>query len=270
MAVPAFLNSSYRYLALAGITDTQDIWDSFEAECLANSPPWTRTGGAGGLLTSPVDADGRFFDVQLSVPTAQKLQMVLRDQSGNTISTRQIICPSTNSWSVMIYTGQYHFYIDVNMASAAGECIYGGILDLSPESQIAHAQYVFGHGSRTSAGAATNPDISYAAMMDNVTPATAGTQRAVMWSGGASTSDGLMTFNGYRVFRPREMYAIPVGGGDSRYAGRCYQVMMVPDTIVGGTVITIPIDIGATAQFQVIYGIASISGGNRSLAARIA
>lgn len=268
MGVPAFLNSSYRYFKRSGVSDVQTIWDDFEAECLANSPPWTRTGGAGGLMTSPVDGDGRFFDVQLSRPTQQKLQMVLRDQNAVTISTRRINCPSTNTWAARIFTGQYHFYIDAEMGSAAGESLHGGILDLSPESQIAHGQYVYGHGHRTSADGATNSDDTYASMVDNVTPAI--TQRVVYWGGVIASSDGLMTMNGYRIYRPREIYVIPVGGGDDRYAGRCYQTMTVPDTLPPGSVVTVPIDIGATGQFKVLYGLPSASTGNRSIAVRVA
>ena len=268
MAVPAFLNSSYRYFARVGVSDVQTIWDDFEAECLANSPPWTRTGGAGGLLTSPVDADGRFLDVQLSWVSAQKLQMVLRDQNAVTICTRRINCPSTNTWTVRIYTGQYHFYIDVEMISAVAETLHGGILDLSPESQIAHTQYVYGNGHRTSGDVASNNNQLYSWMVDNITAAT--TTRNVGWGGGSTVVSGLQTLAGYRVHRPREHYVTPLGGGSPRFAGRAYQVMTVPKTLTFGSVVTIPIHIGATGQFRVISGIADQSYGDRRYAVRVA
>lgn len=266
MALQAFLASSYRAFERSGVSDVATIITDFQTEVLANSPVWTDSGG--GLFVSPVDAVGRFFDVLLTRIDAERLEMRLRDQAGVTICTRRINCPSTNTWVSRIYTGQFHFIIDVEMESAAPEALYGGISDMSPEAQDAHTKYVYGGGYRTNADVASQYDISYAFMLDNVAAAAA--QRRSVWGGLATTGTGAVSLQSARVHRAALLWVQPIGGGNLRYAGKQYQVLMVSSAVTVGTRLTVPIDIAATGVFRVIGGIPTMSSCNRVLAARIA
>ncbi len=152
MTAPAYLSSSYRYFEKWGVTSVATIISDFATEVLADNPAWTDLGG--GLYKSPVDADGRFFDVLLTDEDGTnhvKMSARIRDQNGTTLCTRRINLPASPSCYVRIYTGQYHFAIDVDPVSTACEFLMGGILDLTPEGQTAHGHYCYGHGSRTTA-----------------------------------------------------------------------------------------------------------------------
>ena len=269
MSVPAYLNSSYRYLERKGVSDVQTIMDDFASEVLANSPVWT---SGGGRYTSPVDGAGRFFDVLFTRATQQKLEMTVRDQNAATIAVRRINCPSGNAWTVRIFTGQFHFVIDVEVVSAAPEHLLGGILDLSPEAQNAHTHYVYAGGSRSSADAAGSADLTYAAMIDNIAAVLG--QRCVTWGLRSGGGNGcLFTLGGSRIHRPRQMYCTPTGGAGFYYAGQVYQSLLVPKPNLGFyTELVIPIDPAnstVTGTFKVC-GVTPGTYGYRSLAVRIA
>ena len=85
-------------------------------------------------------------------------------------------------------------------------------------------------------------------MIDNVSGAVA--ERCVLYQG-VTAGTPRFTTNGSRIFRPREMYAIPTGGGSHRYAGRAYQQLLCPDHLEAGSLITVPVDVNLTGQFRV-------------------
>lgn len=265
MAIPEFLSSSYRYFYRTNVSDVSTIISDFESEVLANSPVWTKLGT--GFYKSPVDSHGRWFDVTLTRITQYKLEMVLRDNNGNTICTRRINAPSANNWDVRIYTGSHHFVIDVLNISTAPEALYGGILDLSPESQTAHTKYIYGNGYRNTSDIASTYDILYAAMIDNTTPTIA--LRSVSYGTGSTAGGGAITITGYHLSRPREMFVTPTGGGNMRYAGRCYQTLLVPDDQIPGSIVTLPIDSSETGEFCVIGGIATSANARYRVAVRV-
>lgn len=268
MAVPTFLGSSYYYIEIPGISDVQTIIDEFDDQVmLHNVPAWTEA--VPGTFASPVDADGRFFDVTFTRTSQYKLDLALRDQLGNTICTRRLTIPSTNKVTARIFTGQYHYYIDVENASVAPGYLHGGILDLSPEAQNAHTHFVYGNGSFTTADAITSAAWTNEFMMDNAT--IGATQRVVTWKGASIVSIGNYTINGARVYRPKELYCRPTGEtSTSKWAGRCYQQLLVPSGLAQGCKIVIPIDIGTTGTFVVCGAPVSDTDGYKLHAVRIA
>jgi hypothetical protein len=249
MSVPLFLNSSFYYFERTNVSDVQTIMDDFEHQVLShNNPVWTKPGA--GLYKSPVDADGRWFDVLLTRITQQKLEMRLRDQNGVTVCTRRINCPSTNNWAVHIFTGEFHMQIDVDMQTATAEYLYAGILEPSPDP--AHAKYVYGGGYRNNIdGFDSYSGVTRHFMVDNATAGYA--QRTHHYGASAGTvTMALTTMNGSRIYRPVGLWCKPTGDAvNSRFCGRRYQALLVEGNLSFGAKITVPIDAGLSGLFRV-------------------
>ena len=248
MSVPVFLNSSFYYFERTGVSDVQTIIDDFEHQVLVhNSPVWTKP--SAGLYKSPVDADGRWYDVLLTRVTQQKLEMRLRDNAGATLCTRRINCPSANAWNVHIYTGSHHMFIAVDVVSSSWESLMAGILDSTPDA--AHNKYLYGGGYRT------NGDVNDAyhscnrmSMFDNTTATLA--ERMTCYGGTTTSNAALTTQNGSRVYRPHGLWCKPVGdAGSFRFAGRRYQTLLVEWTMTIGSKVTVPIDSHLSGLFRV-------------------
>ncbi len=266
MAIPAFLNSSYRFFERVGVSDVQTIMDDFAAEVLANDPPWTNPSGT--LYKSPVDAAGRFFDVLLTRATQYQLEWRVRDQNAAVICTRRIVIPSVNSSLVRIFTGQFHAIVDVDTVTTSWEALVAGIVDLSPAAQSAHARYVYGGGSRdiaTSRAWYWWPDL---AMIDDATPTLA--TRCTTFNPAGTANLGKLLASGLRVHRPVELWAKPVGlGSQFRYAGRAYQQIIVGENYPWAEgLITLPIDAGVVGTFRNLGGRNAAFG--KMLAVRVA
>jgi hypothetical protein len=255
MTTPIFLSSSYRYFERGPVTDVQTIMDDFADEVINhNTPAWTNPSGT--IYKSPVDGDGRFFQVNLSRVDAQKLTMELTDQNAVSIMIRRIIIPSTSAVMVRIYTGEFHFCIDVECPGADPEYFWGGILDLSPESQSTHTKYVWGFGScNNTTEVYSNGYFQSVFMFDDAASASVRRINHFVCEISGRTRPRL-DLMGYMLFYPLMFYVQPVGGGDYKYAGRAYQQVLVPD-IYGqaGTEITIPIDVGITGTFRILGGL---------------
>jgi hypothetical protein len=227
------------------------VMSSFATEVAALS--WTNPGA--NLYKSPVDGDGRFFDILLTDQTAAsvpKLEWRVRDQNAVTITTRRVNGPANAVFNAHIYTGAYHAYIDFEWMNAAPEALIAGIVDMTPEAQSAHTHYVYGHGSRTTGDALSSNTIVNASMNDNVTPAVAN-RTSMYYSTSGTNSGGYMT-TGERIWRPVEFWCQPTGGGNYRYAGRAYQMLVTYSDIVEAVDYTVPIDAGTTAKFRTIQG----------------
>lgn len=250
MSATDFLSSSFRFAQLKGASDVQSIIDLFAAEVAANAPGWTNP--SQNLFKSPPDTVGRWFDVLLTRVTQWKLECRVRDALGVTIATRRITgLPSANNWMVNIFTGQMHFEIDVFPMSAAPQHMGGGLLDLSPESQLAHTHNVYARGWADSSDTANYTDVQYAFMVDNVTATYY--QRTFLYLGNIATGGyPRMTPNGNRVFRPVEYFCVPTGGSSNRYyAGRAYQQLLCYDNIEFGAKIVVPISPLQSGVFRV-------------------
>jgi hypothetical protein len=170
--------------------------------------------------------------------------------------------PTPGQATIHIFTGQFHFHIMCDAGQAGTLYVEGGILDLSPEAQNAHTHYAYANGS--SAGS-PGYNIDYAYMIDNATSLNAA--RANTWVGSAGSIGQNQTMNGTRIYKPRQFWCTPTGAGTMRYAGRCYQQLMVNGLLPFYVEIVVPVDVGVTATFKVT-NIPSSSGGNKGLAYR--
>ncbi|MGA2261712.1 MAG: hypothetical protein ABSH28_09775 [Acidobacteriota bacterium] len=247
MSVPVFLNSSFYYFERKGVSDVQTIMDDFENQVLhVNVPAWSKP--SAGLYKSPVDANGRWYDVLFTRITQQKLEMRLRDATGVTVCTRRINCPTANSWNVHIFTGEHHMHIDVDAVSAVVEVLFAGMLDPTPDA--AHNKYVYGNGSRSTADYADSScDVAHSFMIDNATP---GYGFRTTSYGTGNYTYALLSMNGSRIYRPVGLWCRPTGENyTSRFAGRRYNSLLTESTLAWGAKVTIPIDIGLSGLFRV-------------------
>jgi hypothetical protein len=269
MAVPHFLSTGFRFFERTNVSDVQTIIDDFEDEVLtATDLPkdWHAWTGSAGTYTAPTYEGGKFFKVILTRVTQQKLSIEVRDQNNLSVCIRRINCPSTNNWTVRIFTGPCHCVIDVTMFSAQPEALYAGVLDLTPEAQNAHEHFVYGGGYRTAADAAetgSNSCWHCAHMVDDTTAQPS--NRASLFTGRSSgAASGSKTLSGARVYRPRELWAQVTGAGGIynyfHYAGKCYQQLLVTDALAKGARFWVPIDAGVLAEFMVAGGVAPYNG----------
>jgi hypothetical protein len=144
MSVPFYLQGNVRFREDAGVVDVATVITNLKAEALALSPPWTDLGG--DEIKSPVDSSGRFMKILLTRILATTLEIRVRDTLDRQFTRRaQFVASMTTRY----YVGQFHVAVDFSN----GEGFWANILDLSPEAQNAHDQYVLGMGARTAAGA---------------------------------------------------------------------------------------------------------------------
>ncbi|MBZ5497699.1 MAG: hypothetical protein LAP85_14955 [Acidobacteriia bacterium] len=251
MSVPAFLNSSYRYFFRRGVSDVQTIMDDFATETAAAH--WSNPSTT--LYKSPVDSDGRWFDVLLTRIAATKLEWRVRDQYGTTLCTRRM--QIAGSCIAHILLGEYHAHISAD-SGVGWEYVHAGVLDQTPEPQATNTRYVFGNGSRSNTDTfdSSNP-WTYAGMIDNATASLA--NRATQYASNQSYTIN-WTAGGNRIVRPWGMWARALGEvSNAKFHGRAYQCVMVPADISYGAKVTLPIDVGQSGLF-LVSGIASYAG----------
>ena len=237
MSVPEFLASSFHYILVAGVADVATIITSFRDEVLNQlSTPWSEP--VAGTFKSPVDSNGRWFDVALSSIAADKLNCKVRNWLGTTIMEKrcQIDIAGTQ---VRIATGNRHFAILSDRATPEQVC--GGFMDISPESQIAHTDVIWATGHRDLANAESKQFMQYVANLggDN------------LWTVFPYESSGnypaAQSLAGAYLFAPVEHDA--TGAAHAR-TGRRYQILYGPSAIPNASDVTVPIDTGVTAVFM--------------------
>ena len=258
MAVPLFLSGNVAEQVPTAVSDVQDIIDDFLTLATGLTPAWTD--GGGGLVTSPVDGDGRFFDLLFTRIAAANLEVRVRDDTGTTICTRrmQIISGPQNFW---ISLSAFHCWMEIQ--NATPEAIGAGLLDLSPDAQTSHTQYVWGRGSRTVADALDgdgnqNSDFF---MIDNGTPDSAG--RVV----GKNLNQDVQVMATVTGGGSDMWLAMDLGAnfsGNERYAGRCFNMLY-------GTVsfVTRTLPIGDSAETATFRGTGVLALNGSRIAFRI-
>lgn len=259
MAVPTFLATVFRYLSVAGVTDVAAIITNFRSEVITNGT-WTEP--SAGLFKSPPDADGRFFDILLVATTATRLQFRVRNQSATVLFDREIDIDGAGT-EVRIYTGPYHAWIE--SVRATPEVAFGTLLDLTPDLQTAHSNYVAGNAKRTSAGADDGNfgNIGQVASFDAGVPAFASRLMTMDQAGGVVVPK--LTPSGDQIAYPAELAANM--SGLQRMIGRLFQAYMVDASLAFGAEVTFPIDTATSAVFKVI-SVTSSGGGTQRIAVR--
>jgi hypothetical protein len=249
MAIPGYLSSSYRYATELGtITDVADLITAIAAELAANDPAWTSEGG--GVYKSPVDADGRFFKITLTRIAAQNLEMTITDQNAVAVGVRRMQISSTYN-VIMIYSGEFHFCIDVLKSGGSAESLSAGILDFYPQAQAASTRYVYGNGSRADNDTLSNGDWRLASMVDNATPTHK--QRCSDWVNTVGNRAILYTMAGNILYHPREFWA-STAAITNAFAGRAYQQIMLPYFGDAAAVMKVPLSESVVGYFRTAQG----------------
>lgn len=252
MAVPSFLNSSYRYLERASVTDVDTCITDFRSETVTNgSPQWTEP--TANQFKSPPLPDGQYFIVVLSRISATRLGIKILDMLGNTVADRAIDIDAAGT-TVRCFTGQCHAWID--SARATPECGGGALVDISPDGVGLQLYRTIAWGTRDTSGAVNNAACSYWYMWDNA--ASSNGQRVNTAIAGSSYYTH-KTVAGSSIFQPL-LITTNIFGSNTRWVGRPYQMLTCPDDLGYGAEIDVPIDAGVTGRFRVIARGAETNG----------
>lgn len=247
MAVPDFLNTSYRYLESTGITDVATIITDLRSELVTNGS-WTEP-TAGTFLS---DTDGLGFKIQIvtSRVSQTRCQLHYQDMNANSILDGRIDIDASNN--VRYYTGPYHCSVDSIRGTPEGG--FGGIICMSPQV-ITSSFRGYAKTPRNSAGTLANAWTSTTAAQTtgglatsnfhSYTDRPAGTISPVMFSGA--------------------YFVEPLVISSGSWMGMLYQHVIVPSALAAGAEISIEVDTGTNYVFKVLSCSAT---NNRKIAAR--
>ncbi|MBZ5499724.1 MAG: hypothetical protein LAP85_25265 [Acidobacteriia bacterium] len=250
MAVPAFMNSSFRYLETAAVANVATCITDFRTEVVTNGvPAWTEP--VANNFKSPPDAQGRFFTVILSTISATRLGIKIVDMFGVTISDRAIDV-DVGGTSVQYFTGQFHAFI--NSARATPECGGGALIDLSPETLTLPNYSTVGCGHRDTTGTVGNQNWYIWYMMSNATATATG--RASGSNLPVANTRATKTVSGAYVYDPIMIETSIFGAGNNRWIGRIFQCLRCDDGLAFGAEIQVPIDVGTVGTFKVVGRVA--------------
>jgi hypothetical protein len=251
MAIPTFLNTTFRYLSVASVLDVAVIITNFRAEVLALG--WTEP--SANLFKSPVDVDGRFMDILLTPVSTTRLGWRVRNPAALTICDRTIDIDVLGS-EVRIFTGLYHAVVE--NVRATREIGQAYLVDESPDTQTSHSNYVVASGYRTSAGVVdalgTTAGILFALDAGVSTSAA----RVMCLVNTAATVVPKLTPSGDQIAAPAEISANM--GGVQRMIGRLFQVYIADGGLAFDAEVTFPIDTATNAVFKVIGLVSSATG----------
>ena len=262
MTVPTYLSDEYSF-SRVDTSDVADIITRFAADALALDSPWTDQGG--GVYKSPVDADGRWFDVTLTRVSQGGLEATVRTAAGVTVLAGRMYIDTGGGTVTYIALGTKYFNIVAFRTTGADERVSGGLMDLGPESQTAHPYYYYANTYRDLAG--TVRTSSYPAMS------------AATWYNGSYTF-GLRLYNflscrnngdpQFASLVSSGRLAMPVclsatySGTYMCHAGFMYNHYFVPSGLLPGMMVTLPLGSAAAGRF-LVHGSTS---GNCRLAVR--
>ena len=255
MAVPAFLNSSFRYKESLAVVDVQTIINDLIAECVTSgSPAWTTILGGTGVspstIQSPTRSDGLFFTVNMTRISATEIQFIVKDHNGvlvnNQTSTRLDIDVAGST--VHYYTGEFHLCVTAERATPeAFDC---GIFDQSPEAINAVKGSYFaspGPRSNTSVLGSQGWDTEWVQLPAAAAYATGSNGIKRIAPAGTNT---MTTISGALLFYPVEYN--PGTNAIDAFMGRKFQALMVDSNQAFAAEFTVPIDVGpVTAVFKV-------------------
>lgn len=253
MAVPHQFTDEAAHSRLAACTDVSEIETEFAALATGLTDPWTDSGG--GVYVSPVDADGRWFDLTFDRKSATNMDVLMRTAAGTTVCQGRFQKPATND-PVDIFVGNHYYDIEAWTAAGSSERAEGGIPDLYPESQTYFSQHYYCFTQRTTLDAArTRLERGYVFAWDGA----AYTQDNSWWGmpeGRNTTYDTfLSSATGLPLFF-HVYFAV-----ESAYAGRIYNYMWCPQELTPWATFSVPVDNGVNYNFVVVPR-GTYSGGN--------
>lgn len=251
MAVPAFLSSSFRAVRVEYDTTQADFIDKIRDELTgAQNPAWTEP--SADRFKSPVDGDGRFFELEFvngANSTKTRCNCYLSTGLSTAGFSREL---RRDVSSMLIQAGQYHFYVECNNA----EFIMAALLDLLPNSQTAINRNVVFSGSLDTTGFADTVENTRRGVVPDATAA-AWIEEIDCLSFFASAPSGVgndavprQTLTGQRLWYPYYVSG-PEAGSTHKVRGRAYQMLVVDSRISAGSRIQVPIDDTTLGTFRV-------------------
>jgi hypothetical protein len=270
MAVPHFLNTGFKYREITGISDVQQIIDAFvdmirtPDETASGWKRWYSSAEHAFLEAGEYESTEAYTRVFVKITRASATRLDWRVRAGSNgviICTRSLVIPAANWSTARLFAGDGHACIDVLTHSALAEYCWAGTLDQRPDTPgFVEVNTTWGGGSRrTSDGVRDNYDNWDYAFMQEGDETPNGTTRGGQYRTAGGSYAGKRMPSGAIVYRPRELWAKVRGDislGTSHWVGRCFQTIIVPDTVSPGTRLQVPIDTGVLGEFVVLCGVA--------------
>ncbi len=267
MAVPAFLNTGFKFQELFMVADVQTILDAWVAMVTTADNPaigwkkWYTHADFPGLIESGEYCSPSAANPVMIKPTrvsATQLSWRVRGTNLVTICTRSIVIPSTNTVTARVFAGDCHSAIDVLTWSAAAEFLLAGSLDPLPDTASSEINLVYGMGSRSGTTRDSSDYWDACWMQDGDDASPVYTTRACQFKGQSGTVRAKRTPSGSIVYRPRELFAKTRGAtgtyGNYHWAGRCFQILLAPSILPSGSRVRVPIDTGVLGEFILMAG----------------
>jgi hypothetical protein len=268
MAVPYFLNTGFKYLELASVSDVQQIMDAFAALVSMPDDPstgwkrWYTNADNAAIEVGEYRSRETYtpFQVKLVRSTQYRMSMRVRSvNNGVTIGTRGIQIPSANTATVRIFVGDGHALIDCINWSYAAEFVWGGGLDVRPDNPaMTQLNTIWMGGSRDSGFNVDSYNTWEYTYINDRDASPSFTARGGQYRAQGGSGLGYKHYSGAWVYRPRELWAMARADTSNQWHwfGRAYQMLIVPDmaNLPKGSRIQIPIDTGVLGEFTIACG----------------
>lgn len=266
MAPPSFLNTSFAFQSLSGVTDVQTIIDAIitmitvtlpatPTDMFPNGERWTFVSGT--RYKSPVDAAGRFMEVEFVRGSATSITWTVRDPLGLITAANGVILLTSPS-PAEIFAGPGHLMVQM-VQSSAWEVGRAFMTDPTPEPLGSYPVYVYGGNRRDQNTNFITNGLSFVYWMHRFYGGTVTTSHTVAQAWALpympiqdTANTHLRTQAGSDIAAPY-FTAIPssTGADDWRNGGKLFQTIVVDSSYVAGSDITVPIDTGTSGIFRV-------------------
>jgi len=277
MSVPSFVDTDFVVTELLGVTDWATVVTAIDTVLTSDLPVasrWTSLGG--GEYESPhQDSAGvnRFFGVVVTRISATRFELAVKDKFGTTFHTGTIDLGSPAA--VKIYAGPYHFAVQSIYAGPTREVAYAFMTDPAPFGLGQSSTFVYAWTKRNSAGTlyGTANQFGAGALVASDQGGTTPRSRSLLYymNGIGLTNAGDpsgYSAAGSTLAMPYEI-STSFAAANQKWAGRGYQLVVLPSNLTFGTVVTVPLDTGVSGDFEVL-GINQPSNGIGSLGIRVA
>lgn len=263
MAVPPYFATAFLKSVILNITDVNQIITAIRTALTVTLPvgsQWAES--PAGTFTSPADPVSG-FTMQLVLTRNAALQLFATVNDQNTVAMAKAGVSPDSGTNAAFYAGPTHFWLQVNSDSSTGHqpsWVAGVIVDPTPEAKNASNVVVMAKFIVNASFATTNtqlPDLWLAFDAGGNVPnngGTAGKAGGPTWSAGNGLTLRMVTAGGTEL-------AVPVVGNIQSVAGTFQhlrqsgifpQFFWVDKNHLLGALVTVPIDIGVTATFDVI------------------
>lgn len=280
MAPPSFLNTAFAFQTVTGVTDVTTVRDAVitmitstlpttATNVFPNGQRWTIVSGT--RYKSPVDAAGRYMEVDFTRLSAGAMNWTVADPTGSITTTKMDLSGTT---SAEISAGPGHLMVAL-LNAGTWEVGRAFIADPTPEPLGSTNVYVYATSYRQTGGSlVTNGNNWTFWGFRYLGGTTTGLSGAAVEASGVplmpaqdTTGTQLRTQAGSSIAVP-QFVSIPLSAGNDslRNGGRLYQVITVDSSFTAGQDITVPIDTGSTGVFRVPR--TAVPGGARQYAVR--